>query len=133
LLKKLSLLYKVESVQYLYCEDRYKGHGDTHVRGAESMHQWYNDTYSNGEEMWAQRGHSRCASTGTDACVGGTVEARVKRVIDSRGGEGEHSLHGILPQSWYQRVIQLKTMSRSKERRSWCKGEGGRIDSVKKK
>ena len=133
MLKKSSLLYKVESIQYLYCEDRYKGHGDTHVREAESMHQWCNDIYGSGEEMWAQRGHSRCASTDTDARVGGTVEARVKHVIDSRGGEGEHSPHGILPQSWYQRVIQLKTMSRSKGRHPWCKGEGGRIDSVKKK
>ena len=33
-------------------------------------------------------GHSRCASTGTDARVGGTVEVGVKHVIDSRGREG---------------------------------------------
>jgi hypothetical protein len=52
LLKKSSLLYKVESIQYLYCKDRYKGCGDTHVRGAESVHQWCNDTYGSGEEMW---------------------------------------------------------------------------------
>ena len=35
----------------------------------------------------------------TDAHVEGTVEAREEHVIDSRGGEGEHSPHGILPQS----------------------------------
>ena len=49
--------------------------------------------------MWAQRGHIGCASTGTDAHVEGTVEVREEHVIDSRGGEGEHSPHGILPQS----------------------------------
>ena len=41
--------------------------------------------------MWAQRGHRRCASTGTDACIDGTVEARVKHIIDSRIGRGEEA------------------------------------------
>ena len=35
--------------------------------------------------MWAQEGHNGCASTGTDACVSGTVGARARHVIDSRG------------------------------------------------
>ena len=41
--------------------------------------------------MWAQRGHKRYISTGTDACVGGTVEVRVRHVIDSRVERGEEA------------------------------------------
>ena len=59
------------------------------------MHQWCNDTYSNGEEMWAQRGHSRCASTGTDACVNGTVEVRMRHVIER--GVGPQSTRHLVP------------------------------------
>ena len=34
--------------------------------------------------MWVQRVHRGCVSTGTDACTNGTVEVRVKHVIDRR-------------------------------------------------
>ena len=32
--------------------------------------------------MRAQRGHKGCTSAGTDACIDGTVKARVRHVID---------------------------------------------------
>ena len=38
--------------------------------------------------MWAQRGHKGCTSASTDARVDGTVRARVRHVIDKKGGGG---------------------------------------------
>ena len=51
--------------------------------------------------MGTQRRHRRCTLTSTDAHVGGTVEARVKHVIDSRVGKGEEA------QSWAYAVSIL--------------------------
>ena len=39
--------------------------------------------------MRAQKGHKGCSSAGTDACVGSTVRARIRHVIDR--GEGTQS------------------------------------------
>ena len=41
----------------------------------------YTTEAGNGVEMWAQRGHKGCTSTGTDAHIGSTVGARVRHVI----------------------------------------------------
>jgi hypothetical protein len=49
------------------------------------MHKQCSDTQGSSAMMWAQAGHKGCISTGTDACIGGTVKARARHVID-RGG-----------------------------------------------
>ena len=56
------------------------------------MHQRCNDTYDSNEEMWAQRVHKGCASAGIDTRVKGTVEVRVRHVID-RGGGAQSASH----------------------------------------
>ena len=61
-----------------------------------------------------QRGHKGCISTGMGACTGGTVKVRVRHVIDRGRKGGVHSLQDILSQSWCQKVVQLKTVIRSK-------------------
>ena len=62
-----------------------------------------------------QRGHKGCTSTGTDVRADGTVKVRVGHVIDR--GRRRGTVHkGILFQSWYQKVVQLKTVTRSERR-----------------
>ena len=71
-------------------------------------------------------GHKGCTSAGTDVRVGGTVRARVRRVID-RGG-GVHSLQGILIQSWYRKVSPTKDCikeRRQSARSTVVKGDNG--------
>ena len=45
--------------------------------------------------MRAQGVHKWCASAGTDACINGTVEVRVRHVIDR--GEGLQSARHLIP------------------------------------
>ena len=64
------------------------------------------------------KGHKGCTSAGTDACVDGTVRARVRHVID-RGGGAQSARH-LVP------VL----VSESKSNSRLLQGAKGRVSIV---
>ena len=78
------------------------------------MHQQCNDTYDSNEEMWAQRVHKGCASAGTDACVNGTVEVRMRHVIDR--GVGLQSTRHLVPVLISEGKFNSKPLQGAKEK-----------------
>ena len=79
--------------------------------------------------MWTQRGHSGCASTGTNACIDGIVGVRIRHVIDRERAQSAWHLAPVLVSEDSSTQDCFK-----KQRKAFMiQGKEWGIDRVKKK